>query len=666
MTNTLALVLFATSVAYMLQFMLAHGRDHALMYFVAQPDVLLASCTALVTLCYMTAFFGVAWVYEDLSAGPSPIRLVPATTHATDVGFDTDVSASSPQHQRQASPFGQALSHTPSSRQHTLRFRPLSTPPHRLQVVVVGAGTAGTALALRLAKDGRKVTVVERSWTIPHRIVGELMQPGGIRALEDMGLDEAAKTSAIDPIQVDGYVCFTPGADRSRDLVLPYPTHDPASIAEFAGLQGLPVGEPSRGPVSSGFDPRPGTPAQHPRGRSFHNHRFVQALRDMAKQHPNITMHEGRVTALLSPQDVPASHPAAKLGGGNAETAVGVKWVDAEKNSHTVTAPLTVVADGAHSALRKRVLTEPKVTASSFFVGLALHHEEGSCPLPYPRHGHVVLANPNPVLLYQISSTETRILVDVPAPLPDPVDGSLSKYLLTTVKPQLPEGVRDLFEEAVKTQNAEVCRNKHMSATPFTRNHAVALGDSFNMRHPLTGGGMTVALKDVASLWQHLQGVDLTDSRCVGVALAAHAASRGHHAATINVLANALHGVFTNPAAAGGKADPDSTRARLRDACMQYMSLGGAQAAGPVGLLAGLTPKPWVLVAHFFAVAAYAMRLALLPCPTPSSLRRAYDLLHVACIIIMPLLASERSTILSWLPVQFAVQAVFPWMGVTA
>ncbi|CAE7530305.1 SQE2 [Symbiodinium sp. KB8] len=341
-TNTLALVLFATSVAYMLQFMLAHGRDHALMYFVAQPDVLLASCTALVTLCYMTAFFGVAWVYEDLSAGPSPIRLVPATTHATDVGFDTDV-------------------------------------------VVVGAGTAGTALALRLAKDGRKVTVVERSWTIPHRIVGELMQPGGIRALEDMGLDEAAKTSAIDPIQVDGYVCFTPGADRSRDLVLPYPTHDPASIAEFAGLQGLPVGEPSRGPVSSGFDPRPGTPAQHPRGRSFHNHRFVQALRDMAKQHPNITMHEGRVTALLSPQDVPASHPAAKLGGGNAETAVGVKWVDAEKNSHTVTAPLTVVADGAHSALRKRVLTEPKVTASSFFVGLALHHEEGSCPLPYPR-----------------------------------------------------------------------------------------------------------------------------------------------------------------------------------------------------------------------------------------------------------------------------------------
>lgn len=36
------------------------------------------------------------------------------------------------------------------------------------------------------------------------RIVGELMQPGGIRALERMGLDDCAKCADIDPVLVEG------------------------------------------------------------------------------------------------------------------------------------------------------------------------------------------------------------------------------------------------------------------------------------------------------------------------------------------------------------------------------------------------------------------------------------------------------------------------------
>jgi squalene monooxygenase len=310
------------------------------------------------------------------------------------------------------------------------------------------------------------------------------------------------------------------------------------------------------------------------------------------------------------------------------------------------------------------VTEKQEIETTSYFVGLVLHHEAGTCPLPYPRHGHVVLAAPNPVLLYQISSTETRILVDVPAPLPNPEDGSLQKYLLEVVTHQLPVGARSLFEDAVKTQNADVCANKRMPAQPFTRQHAVAVGDSWNMRHPLTGGGMTVALKDVCSLWQHLRGVDLMDTAAVTAAMQKHASARTEHASTINVLANALHGVFTNPAGVKGAASGDGTRARLREACMRYLSLGGAYSAGPVGLLAGLTAKPWVLVAHFFAVALYAVKHALLPYPTFTSLQQAYDLLRVACIIIMPLLTAEHATVLSWAPVQWLIHAAFPWKGV--
>ena len=40
-----------------------------------------------------------------------------------------------------------------------------------------------------LARDGRRVTIVERDLTEPDRIVGELLQPGGYRALKKLGLE---------------------------------------------------------------------------------------------------------------------------------------------------------------------------------------------------------------------------------------------------------------------------------------------------------------------------------------------------------------------------------------------------------------------------------------------------------------------------------------------
>ena len=56
---------------------------------------------------------------------------------------------------------------------------------------------------------GFKVLLFERDMSLQDRIVGELLQPGGVRALERMGLDECAK-EGIDSVGVDGYVVFTP------------------------------------------------------------------------------------------------------------------------------------------------------------------------------------------------------------------------------------------------------------------------------------------------------------------------------------------------------------------------------------------------------------------------------------------------------------------------
>jgi squalene monooxygenase len=49
------------------------------------------------------------------------------------------------------------------------------------------------------------------------------------------------------------------------------------------------------------------------------------------------------------------------------------------------------------------------------------------------------LADPSPVLLYPISSTEVRCLVDVPSrrKLPSVANGEMAEYLKTVIAPQV-------------------------------------------------------------------------------------------------------------------------------------------------------------------------------------------------------------------------------------
>ncbi len=77
-----------------------------------------------------------------------------------------------------------------------------------------------------------------------------------------------------------------------------------------------------------------------------------------------------------------------------------------------------------------------QVDVPSCFVGLVLELENDR--LPYPNHGHVILADPSPILFYPISSTEIRCLVDVPGQkLPSLANGDMANYLKTMVAPQV-------------------------------------------------------------------------------------------------------------------------------------------------------------------------------------------------------------------------------------
>ena len=95
----------------------------------------------------------------------------------------------------ESSPWVSPCSKTPGPRPCQLLVRLTMDPRevrrtvhHEADVVVVGAGILGCAIAVALGKQGRSVILLEKSLKEPERIVGELLQPGGVAALEALGI----------------------------------------------------------------------------------------------------------------------------------------------------------------------------------------------------------------------------------------------------------------------------------------------------------------------------------------------------------------------------------------------------------------------------------------------------------------------------------------------
>ncbi|KAG6432989.1 hypothetical protein SASPL_104590 [Salvia splendens] len=442
-------------------------------------------------------------------------------------------------------------------------------------IIIVGAGVAGAALAYTLGKDGRRVHVVERDLTEPDRIVGELLQPGGYLKLIELGLEDCVQD--IDAQQVFGYALYKDG----KDTKLPYPLE------------------------SFGADVS---------GRSFHNGRYIQRMREKAATLPNVTLEQGTVTSLLEEDG----------------TIRGVQYKTKKGEEITTYAPLTIVCDGCFSNLR-RSLCSPQVENPSCFVGLILEN----CDLPHANHGHVVLGDPSPILFYPISSTEVRCLVDVPGQkVPSISNGEMAHYLKTVVAPQVPSQLHDSFIAAIEKGNIRTMPNRSMPANPRPTPGALLLGDAFNMRHPLTGGGMTVALSDIVLLRNLLRPIDnLRDGSTLCQYLESFYTLRKPVSSTINTLAGALYKVFC--------ASSDPARKEMREACFDYLSLGGIFSTGPVSLLSGLNPRPLSLFLHFFAVAVYGVGRLLLPYPSPTKVGLGARLLSAASGIIFPIIKAE-------------------------
>ena len=109
------------------------------------------------------------------------------------------------------------------------------------------------------------------------------------------------------------------------------------------------------------------------------------------------------------------------------KTIVGISLICI--SNQTVKANLTIVADGCFSRFRRGLVSAP-VSVSSHFVGVVMHN----CPQYKPGHAEIVLGSAGPILIYQISSKATRILVDIQGKMPRDV----KEFMHTQTGPQLP------------------------------------------------------------------------------------------------------------------------------------------------------------------------------------------------------------------------------------
>ena len=418
----------------------------------------------------------------------------------------------------------------------------MATPSY--DFIIVGAGVVGPALATNLASKGKTVLMLERDLSEPDRIVGELLQPGGIQLLEKLGL--GAALDGIDAAPITGYEVIY----EKNSVNIPYPP-----------------------------PPHQTKPAV---GKGFHHGRFVMNLRRLSSETEGVTLKQATVTEIIEKDG----------------RIVGVKT---KENPEPYYATITCVCDGTNSNFRKQfVQTRPVV--KSHFVGTILQNPD----LQAPGHGHCIIGSDfSPMLIYSISPTEARILCNVPmATLPSKGNGDLKKWLETNSLPHLPVPLQKSFAKALEDESQlRSMPNQYLPAIQYDVQGLIILGDAMNMRHPLTGGGMTVGFNDAYLLSEalgRLSSDELASHSHLQIILKEFRRHRKGSSVVINVLSIALYLLFA--------ADSPELKI-LQVGCFEYFKCGGEHIRGPASIISALTPSVSLLFYHFFAVAFFAIRL---------------------------------------------------------
>lgn len=463
-------------------------------------------------------------------------------------------------------------------------------------VLIIGAGVIGSAAAVTFATQGRSVLLLERRLKEPDRIVGELLQPGGVAALDKLGLGGCL--DGIDVVPVEGYEIFY----RGESMTFFYP---PVKVS--GALESSQNRRQNWEPDVMAMPQKVSTMRRkRPEGRSFHHGKFVMKLRKAAMSKSSVKVvestanellvHEEKVVGVnahrgavgskvyvIPPQllltwsilvlarvrlvstgytqvrfssnlnaSLSSTHDYAvyffaEIYGDLSRFIISRSGILCElfrSNTSKFYAQIVVAADGQGSNFRSRGHNCRPVSRSRFW-GLELIDAE----LPKYARAYGVIGSGPPVLIYQIGAHETRILIDIPDNIYSAASahGGVKDYIKSSVIPILPKSVQPAVENSLKEGRLRSMPNSWLPADLKPIAGLLILGDAMNIRHPLTGGGMTVGLKDVVLVSRLLDQQTLPSFRDTELVLKqtmAFYSQRKTHSMSLNVLAQALYTLF--------------------------------------------------------------------------------------------------------------------------
>ncbi|MFI1469039.1 FAD-dependent monooxygenase [Streptomyces wuyuanensis] len=328
----------------------------------------------------------------------------------------------------------------------TTSAAPSGTPapdeePHT-DVCVVGGGPAGLALALMLLRSGMRVTLLEKSARFDRAFRGEILQPGGQRILDDLGVLAAARTAGA--CELNGFQLV----DRDRVLLDIDYRRLPAPYRHLLAL-----------------------PQRH----------LLDALLERCRALPGFRYLGGHRIGALVEEDGQITGAVAH-GPGNRRT-VRARVVVGADGRFSKTRALAGIGAGRVEAFGHDVLWF-KVHAPGRQTGyVRIHRTEG-----------------NPVLVHDSHPDQLQIGWTLPhRSWPELAARGIDEVRreLTTALPQFADLIEDSVRDLSDLSLLDVYAGK---ADAWTRDGLVLIGDSAHTHSPLGAQGINLALQDAAVL----------------------------------------------------------------------------------------------------------------------------------------------------------------------
>ena len=316
------------------------------------------------------------------------------------------------------------------------------------RVLIAGAGPGGAALAFLLSRRGIDVTLLERHTDFAREFRGELLLPGGLEILQQMGLWDSYE--AVPQVELRSIAAFVNGRQRVRV------EFDPSVMGDIAP-------------------------------RWISQAHFLEMLVAEAAAHPSFSLERGMTVRDLLRED---------------GRVVGLRCVGPD-GEHDIRADLVIGADGRSSVVRRRAgLTVHEDPAPMDIVWFKVPRpaflENDPHLRAYVGDGHLLLAAP-------VNEDRLQIAWIIPKGGFGGVRGrgmeACVDAMARHVSPDLSDHLKKTGAGAMEPFLLSTVSD---CASEWTRPGMMVIGDAAHTMSPVGGQGLNHALRDAAVAANHL------------------------------------------------------------------------------------------------------------------------------------------------------------------